>query len=90
MHIIQHLEFFVMKQLLVSFLRLFYFWIHISFSFSLVYLTSSSATSTIFIEYMQRIKSLTNIDNIQIINDEPTASDRLKKVSSKIGVFSEC
>ncbi|CAF2759697.1 unnamed protein product [Rotaria sp. Silwood2] len=34
---------------------------------------SSSSTSTDFKEYLELIRSLTNIDNIQILNNEPTA-----------------
>ncbi len=52
---------------------IFYFWTHISFSFSLVYIKSSPFVSTLFMNYLNLIKSLTNIDNIQVLDDEPTA-----------------
>ncbi|CAF0867028.1 unnamed protein product [Rotaria sordida] len=41
-----------------------------------LYIKSSSSISTLFKEYFELIKSLTNIDNIQILNDEPTVDQK--------------
>jgi len=69
--------------------HLFYFWIHISFSFSLVYINSTASTAAIFMEYLDVIKSLTNIDQIQIQRCRiyPSAPTQLGEIFWFLGMF---
>jgi hypothetical protein len=46
------------------------------FIFSLVYIQSSPSTTALFTEYLDLIQPLANIDNIEILNTEPTADQK--------------
>jgi hypothetical protein len=41
-----------------------------------VYIKSSASTADIFMEYLELIKSLTNIKQIQVLNEEPRPDEK--------------
>ena len=88
-HIVLPIRLFQRKKILVSFIHMdgqllpSYFKF---ISFLLVYVRASPSTSLLFTEYLDLIEPLANIDNIQILNEEPTADQKeyinLDKASS--------